>query len=115
MDVKLGRHYFADLYLCQKCLWEDITQLTAEIAKKLAVTKLSLVVRNSEHPIIFINFELEAAIILIQMFPEYKFLSLDFFSWNSNLDLTNISENLIELFAPQVVAAETRFRAEHLN
>lgn len=115
MDVKMGRHYLADLYLCQKNLWEDIPQLKVEITNKLGVDNLSWVIRDTERPLIMINNQLEAALILIQMFPEYKYLALDFFSWNPDLDLAHYCENLIEIFAPQVVAAETRFRAEHLN
>jgi S-adenosylmethionine/arginine decarboxylase-like enzyme len=114
MDIKMGRHYFVDLYLCQKNLWEDITQLASEIAETFTVNKFDLV-QSSKRPIVLINNELEAALVIIQIFPEYKFLSLDFFSWNSEIDLGRYSENLIELFAPQVVASETRFRAEHLN
>ena len=37
MKIKLGRHYLADLYLCQNKLWEDPLQLATEIAKALAV------------------------------------------------------------------------------
>lgn len=114
MDMKLGRHYFADLYLCQKSLKEDITQLAAEIAETLTVNILSLV-QSSERPIILISNEIDAALIVIQIFPEHMFLSLDFFSWNPEIDPGRYCENLIELFAPQVVASETRFRAEHLN
>lgn len=115
MNVKMGRHYLADLYLCQNNLWENPLQLAAEIAKTLAVNNFNWVVRTSVQPIILISGEFEAAFILMQMFPKQRFLTLDFFSWNSDFDLAHCSENLIELFAPQVVAAETRFRAEHLN
>ncbi len=115
MNIKLGRHYLADLYLCQNNLWENPLQLTSEIAKALAADNSNWVVRTSVQPIILISCEFEATFILIQMFPEQRFLTLDFFSWNPDFDLIHCSENLIELFAPQVVAAETRFRAEHLN
>lgn len=114
MDLKLGRHFFADLYLCQKSLTENINQLAAEIAKTLMISKLNLI-QNSERQIVLIGNEIEATLVLIQIFPEQKFLALDFFSWNPEIDPGRYSENLIELLAPQVVASETRFRAEHLN
>lgn len=115
MNVKMGRHYLADFYLCQNYQWENLLQLTAEIAKALAVNDPNWVIRTSVQPIILISCEFEATFILMQIFPEQRFLTLDFFSWNPDFDLVHYSENLIELFAPQVVAAETRFRAEHLN
>jgi S-adenosylmethionine/arginine decarboxylase-like enzyme len=114
MDVKMGRHYFVDLYMCQKNFWEDITKLAAEIADTFKVENFNLV-QSAKRPIVLISNDLEAALVIIQIFPEYKFLSLDFFSWNPEIDPGRYSENLIELFAPQVVASETRFRAEHLN
>lgn len=114
MDIKMGRHYFADLYLCQKNLWEEITTLATEIADTFTVKKFDLV-QSSKRPLVLSCNELEAALVIIQIFPEYKFLSLDFFSWNPEIDPGRYSENLVELFAPQIVASETRFRAEHLN
>lgn len=115
MKIKLGRHYLADLYLCQNNLWEDPLQLATEIAKALAVNNFNWVIRAATQPVILINGEFEATFILIQMFSEQRFLALDFFTWDPDFDLAHYSEILIELLAPQVVAAETRFRAEHLN
>lgn len=114
MDIKLGRHFFADFYLCRKSLSEDINRLAAEIAKTLMINKLNLV-QNYERPIVLMGNEIEATLVLIQIFPEQRFLTLDFFSWNPEIDPARYSENLIELLAPQVVASETRFRAEHLH
>ncbi len=115
MNIKLGRHYLADLYLCQNKLCEDPLQLATEMARALTVNDFNWVVRTATLPVILISGEFEAAFILIQMFSEQKFLALDFWTWNPDFDLTHYSEILIELLAPQVVAAETRFRAEHLN
>lgn len=115
MELKFGRHYFADLYLCQNQLWENTSRLMVEISKALPVNNLSLKVRTYEQPVILISADFEAVFILMQMFPAQKFLALDFFSWDPDFDPVHYSESLIEIFAPQVVAAETRLRAEHLN
>lgn len=115
MKLKFGRHYLADLYLCQKNLGDPPLQFATEIAKALSVNSFNWVVYTATKPVILISEESKAAFILIQIFSEKNFLTLDFFTWNSDFDLTHFSEILIELFAPQVVAAETRFRAEHLN
>jgi S-adenosylmethionine/arginine decarboxylase-like enzyme len=115
MNIKLGRHYLADFYLCQNKLWEDSLQLATEIAKALGPNGFNWVVRTATPQVILISGEFEATFILIQMFSEQKFLALDFFTWNPDFNLAHYSEVLIELLAPQVVAAETRFRAEHLN
>lgn len=115
MTLKLGRHYLADLYLCQNNLWDTPLQLTAEITKALAVNNVNWVIRTSIQPVILISAEIEGAFIVMQLFSEQRFLALDFFTWDPDFDLAHYSENLIELMAPQVVAAETRFRAEHLN
>ena len=115
MKLKLGRHYFADLYLCQNNLWEPPLQLATEIVKALSANGFHWVVCAVTKPVILISEESKAAFILIQFFSEKRFLALDFFTWNPDFDLTHFSEILIELLAPQVVAAETRFRAEHLN
>lgn len=115
MNIKLGRHYLADLYLCQNSLGENPLNLATEIAKALSVKNLNWVVRNSVQSMILISGEFETAYLLIQIFPQEKFMTLDFFSWNPDFDPAHYSESLIELFAPQVVATETKFRAEHLN
>lgn len=115
MNPKLGRHYLADLYLCQNKLWKDPLQLAAEIAKVLEINNFNLVIRTTTPPVILISGEWDATFMLIQIFTDQNFLALDFFTWNPDFDLTHYSEILIELLAPQVVATETRFRAEHLN
>lgn len=115
MKLKLGRHYLADLYLCQKNLGDPPLQFATEIAKALSVNSVKWVVRTATNPVILISEESKAAFVLIHFFSEKRFLTLDFFTWEPDFDLTHFSEIMIELFAPQVVAAETRFRAEHLN
>lgn len=64
---------------------------------------------------ILISGEFNDTFVLIQVFPAKSFLALDIFGWDPPTNFHHFSEGLVELFAPQVVAVETRLRAEHLN
>ncbi|MGE5582780.1 MAG: S-adenosylmethionine decarboxylase [Bacillota bacterium] len=118
MKTGFGKHYMADLYLCQNSLWETPENLEIEI-------------NNLNHPAGGVNvswrFDIckpenlrligeinDSSFILLQIFPEASFITVDMFSWRPPLDLQPFCESLIDLFAPQVVAAETKLRAEHL-
>jgi hypothetical protein len=108
----------ADLYLCQNELWFTPNKLTAEIcrvAQDESNTNLEWVFHVLESGAIRISGEFNNAFVLMQVFPEKSFLTIDIFSWQPQVDIQELSEGLIDLFAPQVVHAESKLRAEHLN
>ena len=118
MKTGFGRHYMADLYLCQNPRWEAPDDLETEMNHLISATYSGIVKWRFETlngKEIRICGEIhEASYLLIQVFPEQKFLTVDLFSWSQHLDLQTIGEGLLNIFAPQVVAAETKIRAEHL-
>ncbi len=118
MKTGLGRHYMADLYLCQNPRWDDPKGLETEMNRLISTTNSGNVGWRFEAfngKGMRISGEInEASYLLIQVFPEQKFLTVDLFSWSPNLDLQAFGEGLLNIFAPQVVAAETKIRAEHL-
>lgn len=117
MKMGFGRHYMADLYLCQNPCWEDPEGLETEMNRIISTTDNGKVGLHFEthNKGIRISGEInEVSYLLIQVFPEQKFLTVDLFSWLPQLDLQAFGEGLLNVFAPQVVAAETKIRAEHL-
>lgn len=108
----------ADLYQCQKKLWETPVQLKAKM--DLLTNEVHLAEVQWRFEIfkpngIRISGEIEDdSYILIQIFPGENFISMDIFSWGQQIDFQSFREGLIELFTPQVVAVETKIRAEHL-
>lgn len=115
---KFGRHFMADLYFCQNELWNSPVKLVGEIrkiARTLKGSDFNLVFRADESDGIRISGEIDESFVLIQIFPEKSFLTLDIFSWQPQVDIQNFSEGLIELFVPQVINAESKLRAEHLS
>jgi S-adenosylmethionine/arginine decarboxylase-like enzyme len=118
LKTVFGRHYMADLYLCQNTRWEtpddletEMNRLTTDIGIGRIVWRFEKFNLNG----IRINGEIDdSSYILIQVFPDQSFLTVDLFSWSPQLDLHSLSEGLLNIFAPQVVAAETKIRAEHL-
>jgi S-adenosylmethionine/arginine decarboxylase-like enzyme len=118
LKTGFGRHYMADLYLCQNALWEDPSELEAVLNRLTTAENIHITAWRFE------TFNLrgmrisgeinDASYIVIQIFPEQNFLTVDLFSWLPQLDLQSFSESLLNTFAPQVVAEETKIRAEHL-
>jgi hypothetical protein len=108
----------ADLYLCQNSWWETPDDLEIEMDRLVTAMNFGEVAWRFE------NFNLnsmrisgeidDVSYILIQIFPDQSFLTVDLFSWLPQLDLQSFSEGLFNIFGPQVVAAETKIRAEHL-
>lgn len=118
MNNGFGRHFTADLYFCQNDIWRNSKQFYDGIYQFTH----SLDIENDDWKLwpktsgnIIISGELNDMLVLIQVFPAQSFLAMDIFCWEPQTDLHHFSEGLVELFAPQVVAVETRLRAEHLN
>jgi S-adenosylmethionine/arginine decarboxylase-like enzyme len=118
LKTGFGRHYMADLYLCQKAYWETPDDLEAEMDRLITAMKIDKITWRFEtfnDKGMRISGEInKASYLLIQVFPEQKFLAVDLFSWLPQFDLQAFGEFLVNIFAPQVVAAETKIRAEHL-
>jgi S-adenosylmethionine/arginine decarboxylase-like enzyme len=119
LKTGFGRHYMADLYLCQNAWWETPDDLETEINRlttALSIDKIAWRFETLNSQKMRISGEInDASYILIQVFPDQSFLTVDIFSWFAQLDLPSFSEGLLNIFAPQVVAAETKIRAEHLQ
>lgn len=114
----MGRHFSADLYFCQNELWRTPDWFYDEIhhishSLDDVNEQWNLLNQNSEKTLIC--GEYNDFVVFMQVFPEKRFLALDIFCWQSELNLQQFCESLIELFAPQVIATETRLRAEHLD
>lgn len=118
MKTGFATHFMADLYLCQNQLWLKPTAFMAEVSEltgkgnhfdfqwtfhSLRPTKIRIIGDGGQ------------SLVLIQVFPEENFLTIDIFAWASKIDLKNFSEALIQIFSPQVVATESKVRAEHLQ
>lgn len=117
MKLGFGKHFTADLYLCQNACWETFDKLKQEIDQltvQVNNTKINWQFGRFEPDEIRITGEMSDFYLLIQIFPESNFLAVDLFAWQPQIDLQSFSESLINIFAPQVVATETRLRAEHL-
>ncbi|HBF37061.1 MAG TPA: hypothetical protein DDW50_07045 [Firmicutes bacterium] len=118
MKTGFGRHYMADLYLCQNLHWENPDDLETEMNHLISAANLGKVEWRFEtlndKPVRISGEIQDASYLLIQVFPEQKFLAVDLFSWLPQFDLQAFGEGLLNIFAPQVVAAETKIRAEHL-
>lgn len=118
MKTGFGRHYMADLYLCQNAWWETPADLETEMNRLVAAMNIGKIEWRFEtfnHRGMRISGEInDDSYLLIQVFPEQSFLTVDLFSWLPQLDIQAFSECLLNIFAPQVVAAETKIRAEHL-
>lgn len=116
MKAGFGRHYMADLYLCENELWNAPQQFLSEI-RRIAVfdSDIKWIFQTVKPEGTRISGEIDDCFIMIQVFDEKKFLTIDIFWWQPRLEIEHFSESLVELFRPQVVAIESRLRAEHLN
>ena len=117
MKSGLGRHFSSDLYLCQNTPWN-----TPEHFKR-AIDRITPVRNDSTFswqtvkvgPDLYrFSGTLDDMLVLLQIFPDKSYLALDIISWQPQLDLQSFAESLIDLFAPQVIASESRLRGEHL-
>ncbi len=117
MKINYGKHFLADLYLCQEKIWGTSSYLQESLEKVVEashscairwVTRKTSVNRNM---VIGENDEL---LIILQIIPEKNFLALDVFSWQTERDFQALCDGIIEAFAPQVIAEECRLRGEHL-
>lgn len=116
MNNGLGRHFTADLYFCQNEIWRNPKQFYDGIYQFTHSMNIVNDIWNFQRQVsgnIIISGEFEDILVLIQVFPVRKFLAVDIFSWKPQTNFHHFSEGLVELFAPQVVAVETRLRAEH--
>jgi S-adenosylmethionine/arginine decarboxylase-like enzyme len=118
--VKRGfaTHFMADLYFCQNKLWEQPAVLLGRLREAAAATEITGMEWAFQNPApdrIRISGEAGDSFLWIQIFPEESFLTIDIFSWKPRMDLKYFHESLIEIFGPQVVALESKVRAEHLG
>jgi S-adenosylmethionine/arginine decarboxylase-like enzyme len=118
--VKRGfaTHFMADLYFCQNKLWEQpcgLLQKVREVAATAKISGLQWEFQSLAPDWIRISGEFSDSFLWIQIFPEESFLTIDIFSWKPRLDLKDFNESLIEIFEPQVIALESKIRAEHLG
>jgi hypothetical protein len=118
MNNGFGRHFTADLYFCQNEIWRNPKQFydgIYQFTHSLNISNDNWKFWSKTSGNIIISGELSDMLVLIQVFPAQSFLAMDIFCWKLQTDFHHFSEGLVELFAPQVVAVETRLRAEHLN
>lgn len=118
MNQGFGRHFTADLYYCQNEVWQNPKQFYDKICQfshSFNISNDSWKFWPQISGQITISADLKDMLVLIQIFPGHRFLALDIFCWELQTNIDHFSEGLVDLFAPQVVAAETRLRAEHLN
>lgn len=118
MKAEFGKHFIADLYLCQRRLWENPQELCDKVQQITQLAHLSGVCWSAEttqSEWIRIWAKFQDFLILLHVFPGEGFLTIDLFSWQNQFDIQDLGEGLIELFNPQVVAAESRLRGEHLK
>jgi S-adenosylmethionine/arginine decarboxylase-like enzyme len=118
MKNGFGRHFIADLYFCQNELWQSPGQFLDEIhrvTRSLNITNDSWSFSEIVSDRILISGEIDDSFVLIQVFPDKHFLAVDIFCWQSQINIQHFSEGLVAIFGSQVIAAETRLRAEHLN
>lgn len=118
MKTGFATHFMADLYLCQNQLWLTPTVFMDKILELIGGEKISdfqWVFQSVGPNKIRINGDAGEFFILIQVFPGENFLTIDIFSWESKINVKNFNEALIQIFSPQVVAAESKVRAEHLQ
>jgi len=108
----------ADLYLCQKPLWNNLSEFchqTTTLTQEMQLEQIHWIFSDFNLEQFWISGNFEAVLILLQIFPKNNFLTIDLFSWQPQLDLQTFNESLIELFAPQVVVADSCLRGEHLK
>jgi S-adenosylmethionine/arginine decarboxylase-like enzyme len=108
----------ADLYLCQKMVWDSPELFREQIEQSAAavnITNLSWIADLKCHDHIRMSADFDDSFILFQIFPVKGFLTVDLFSWNPQIDFQSLSESIIDRFAPQVVATESHLRGEHLK
>ena len=117
MALKFGRHFSADLYFCQNEIWKNPSDLEAKIRQC-----------NGENPYpdgtfsskafapsgIRVSIQVSSFFILLQIFTSNRYVAMDLFCWQPEVELQSFSEAIINLFEPQVVATGSRIRAEHL-
>jgi S-adenosylmethionine/arginine decarboxylase-like enzyme len=118
--VKRGfaTHFMADLYMCQKPLWErpdELLSAIGELANHSNITGFQWLFHSLAPEWLRITGEIVDSFVWIQVFPEESFLTLDIFSWQPQAALKSFSEALLEVFEPQVVAVESKIRGEHLG
>jgi len=111
-------HFMADLYLCQNPLWLAPMAFRDKIRALVGsknIIDFEIVYQSFISGQIRISGEIDDSFLLLQIFPADSFLTVDIYSWKPKGDVENFSEALIDLFAPQVVAFESKVRAEHLH
>lgn len=113
MNNKFGRHFSADLYMCQNELWRTPSIFTDRFQRIGGMDLEVKWVYSFWEEQVRIYSENENILLLVQVFSKKKFLALDIFSWHSDMDIKQLAEGVIQLFAPQVVATEYRVRAKH--
>ncbi len=108
----------ADLYLCQNELWNSPKEFIAEIQRITlceGIINIQWSFQTFKPEGIRISGDFDDCFIIIQVFSMKRFLTIDVFWWQHCLEIQHFSESLVELFRPQVVATESRLRAEHLH
>lgn len=117
MNIGFGRHYSADLYLCQNDPWNTPEQFQKTIDRICPVGNDRTFSWQSPkvNPGLFrFTGAFDDILVLMQIVPDKSYLALDIISWQPQLDLQSFAESLIDLLAPQVIASESRLRGEHL-
>jgi S-adenosylmethionine/arginine decarboxylase-like enzyme len=117
--VKRGfaTHFMADLYMCQKPLWErpdELLNAIGELTSHANINGFQWLFHGSAPEWLRITGEITDSFVWIQVFPKENFLTLDIFSWQPKAAFKDFSEALLEVFEPQVIAVESKIRAEHL-
>lgn len=117
MKTGFGRHFSADLYLCQNNPWNTPEHFKRAIDRIKPVHNdrmFSWQTVKVDPDLFRLSGALDDMLVLLQIFPDKSFLALDIISWQPQIDLQSFAESLIDLFAPQVIASESRLRGEHL-
>ena len=118
MALKYGRHFSADLYLCQNEVWKTPSELEEKISQysgKNPYPDGDLYTQVFEPSGIRISAQFSLCFVLLQIFTENRYVAIDLFSWQPEIEVQSFSEAIINLFEPQVVSTESRIRAEHLD
>lgn len=118
MKAEFGKHFIADLYLCQRQLWENPQELFEKVQQVTDSANLSSggwFIEKTRSDWFRMGVKFYDFLVLFHVFPQESFLTIDLFSWQNQFDIQEFGEELIEIFNPQVVAAESRLRGEHLK
>ena len=117
MALKYGRHFSADLYLCQNEVWKTPSVLEEKILQYSGGNSdpnCDLGIQVFEPSGIRISAQFSLGFVLLQILTENRYVAIDLFSWQPQMEVQSFSEAIINLFEPQVVSTESRIRAEHL-